>query len=181
VHRHRILQLTLLAAVALGGCRQVITPNVPPSPPFPPEFDSVVTLPSGLILRASGSILSRNPTTLEIVGSVENPTEEEIRTLGFSGECRTMVAGFWAARSAGRILQPLDGFVEVAGGPVDCEQMTAYLRIPAGETIDLSSGEDLIPSELLGEAFAPGRHIFTVVFVDDFLYQALALDVFIDD
>ena len=170
-----------LLAVFSVGCRQVITRDPPPPPPFPPGFDPVVTLHSGLVLRASGEVVSQNPTAVRITASVENPTDEEIRAFTLIGDCLMIVAGFWAQNSEGRLLQPLDGFVTVGGVELDCERQTAFLNIGPGAVVDLTKEDDLVVSEVLGEDFVPGRYIFTAVFVDNFLYQALALDVFLDD
>ena len=172
-----------LAAMALGGCRQVLENDVE-LPPFPPtEFEPEVTTTSGLILRATSEVLSENPTVLRITATVENPTDEEILNRSLVPECRLIIAGFWKQRPDGRLLQPLDGYFERQGFTLNCDSggMAQFYRIPAGETIDLSRGEDLAVSEVLGDTFRPGRHFFTVVFVDDFIYQALAGDLVIDD
>ena len=172
-----------LTAVTLGGCRQVLENDVE-LPPFPPtEFEPEVTLPSGLILRASSEVISTGPTVLRITATVENPTDEEILNKSLVPECRLIVAGFWKQRPDGRLLQPLDGYFNRQGFTLNCDSggTAQFYRIPAGETVDLSRGEDLVVSEVLGNTFRPGRHFFTVVFVDDFIFQALAGDLVIDD
>lgn len=182
--RFRFLTLAcLLLPVVTGGCRQVIAPRLPPQPPFPPtEFSSVVELNSGLVLRASGEIVSRNPTTVRIQGTVTNPTETEIVARILLDDCEASIAGFWAANSAGRLLQPLDGFVVPEGSTqrINCELNQGIRPIAPGVVFDLPM-DDLVVSEVLGADFVPGRHIFTVVYVDQFVYQALAADLFIDD
>lgn len=170
-----------LAVVTLGGCRQVLENDVE-LPPFPPtEFEPEVTLLSGLILRATSEVVSTGPTVLRITATLENPTDEEILAQSLVPECMLIVAGFWKERPDGRLLQPLDGYFVRQGVTLNCEGMLQFYRIPAGETIDISRGEDLVVSEVLGNTFRPGRHFFTVVFVDDFIYQALAGDVVIYD
>jgi hypothetical protein len=162
----------------------VITRDPPPPPPFPPdEFSTLVTTASGLVLRATGEVVSTNPTTIRITTTVTNPTSEEIVAQILLGDCETIIAGFWQQNSAGRLLQPLDGFIvtEASPTPVDCELVKGLRPIAPGAVVDMTKEEDLVVSEVLGAAFVAGRHIFTVVYVDTFVYQVLALDVFIEN
>ncbi len=176
-----ISSVCLATAVLLTGCRQVLTRDTPDPPPFPPDLATVVTTDNGLVLRASGELISTGPTVLRISATVTNPTMQEIVAKTLLGECHLIVAATWPSDpDGGRLVQPLDGLGR-QGGPLGaCGTMTALRAFLPGETI-LMKSEDLVLSEVLGLDFVPGRHVISAIFVDLFIYEVLALDLRVPD
>ena len=175
--RVAVSSVCLVAAVLLTGCRQVITRPRPDPPPFPPDLATVVTTDKGLVLRATGELISTDPTVLRISATVTNPTTEEIVAETLLGDCQLIVAATWPTDpDGGRLVQPLDG-LGPQGGPLGvCATLTGLRPFPPGETI-LTKSEDLILSEVLGLDFVPGRHVISAIFVDRFIYEVFALNL----
>lgn len=179
---HSRLTISCLSlCLVLAGCRQVITRDPPEPPPFPPNLETVVTLESGLVLRAFGEIVSSAPTVLRITATVTNPTDQEIVAQTLQGGCELIVLASWPESPFLRLVQPLDG-MGVTGGTLGvCGNLLTTRVIAAGETIELSKSEDLVLSAVLGPQFVPGRYVISAIFVDQFIYEALALDTQVPD
>lgn len=172
------LGISLLGA---AGCRQAITSPPPPGPPFPPDLETSVTTGSGLVFEALGEVVSTNPMTFRITATVTNPTDEDIVAKTLREPCRLIVLASWPEYPYLRIVQPLDGLGSNGSILGVCTGMRTLLTIAAGEVVQLMKDEDLVLSEALGARFAPGRHVLSAIFVDEFIYEVLAIDTDVPD
>jgi len=177
----RILAALALPLLAAGGCRQALTTDPPPAPPFPPDLETSVTTASGLVFEARGEVVSSAPTTLRITATVTNPTQADIVALTLAEPCRLIVLVSWQEYPYLRIVQPLDGLGYNGSALGLCTNLRAQLTIGAGEVVQLTKDQDLVLSAALGSRFAPGRHVLSAIFVDEFIYEVLALDTQVPD
>lgn len=176
----------LLASISSSvACRlPVEVPPPPPPPPFPPELSSETTLPSGLILTASGTIVSTEPTVIRVTAALSNPTDHDV-TMGVGArECRVIAVAYWEGAPGGRAVAPPDGYL----GPT---QPSACRGVANGFQITVEVGQTLMlpdtPLEFtlsavlaeLEEEFVPGRFVIGALILSDFEYEVLALDAVI--
>lgn len=166
--------------LAIGGCRSVITSDAG-APPFPPNLPTEITTASGLVFRASGEVIDTGPTVLRITATVTNPTGSDVTAAILEEECELIVVANWQRSPFIRLVQPLDGGGRSTGVLGVCGTRTASRVIAAGETVTLTKEEDLVLSDLLGPTFEPGRFIISAIYVDQFIYEVIALDLQIVD
>lgn len=171
----------VLLALSSAGCKQAIGYDPPPPPPFPPDLPTSVTTASGLVFEAHGEVVSTSPTTFRITATVTNPTDEDIRAQTLFEPCRLIVLASWPEYPYLRVVQPLDGLGYNGLALGLCTGMRGYTTIAAGEVLHLMKDEDLVLSEALGSRFAPGRHVLSAIFVDEFIYEVLAIDTDVPD
>ena len=96
-------------------------------------------------------------------------------------ECQLIVVASWQRSPFIRLVQPPNGG-GFTGGPLGlCGNRLTTRLIPAGDTLHLAKAEDLVLSDVLGETFEPGRFVISAIFVDEFIYEVLALDTQIPD
>lgn len=158
----------------------------PATPAVPSELSTETTLPSGLVLTASGTIASTEPTVIRVTAALSNPTDHDV-TMGVGArECRVIAVAYWEAVPGGRAVAPPDGYL----GPT---QPSACRGVANGFQITVEVGETLmlpdtpveftlsaVLAELEGE-FVPGRFVIGALILSDFEYEVLALDTVIDN
>lgn len=171
----------MLLALSSAGCKQAIGFDPPPPPPFPPDLPTSVTTGSGLVFQAHGEIVSTGPMTFRITATVTNPTDEDIVAKTLNEPCRLVVLASWSEYPYLRVVQPLDGLGYNGSALGLCTTMRGFTTIAAGEVLHLMKDEDLVLSEALGSRFAPGRHVLSAIFVDEFVYEVIAIDTNVPD
>lgn len=171
----------IVFSFALGACRQVITRGDPDPPPFPPALETVVTTETGLVFEASAEIVSTGPTAIRVTATVTNPTGEDLVARTLAEPCDLIVVASWQEFPNIRLVQPLDGLGFNGSALGFCTNMRVTRTIPAGQTIELMKDEDLVLSEVLQSTFEPGRYVLSAIFVDEFVYEVLALDTIVSN
>lgn len=176
---------TLCAALVLGACIVEFNgPDFPDPPPFPPELPTEATLHDGLVLRASGQVVSTSPTVIRVTATLENPTAEAITTEVAAGDCQVIAVAYSAVLRTGQTVEPPNGVSPVHGGCLNVAG-SVELTVPAGATVSVGDPAPEFPLrqrlEEMGIAYAPGRFIISARVATVFVFEVVALDVEVTD
>lgn len=184
--RRPAVACALVLASCAWACRLPVEVAPPPPPRFPPELSTQTMLHNGVILTASGTIVSTEPTVIRVTAALSNPTDDEV-TMGVGArECRVIAVAYWEGEPGGRAVAPPDGYL----GPT---QPSACRGVANGFQITIAAGETLMLPDTplqftlsevlleLEEEFVPGRFVIGALILSDFEYEVLALDAVIDD
>lgn len=176
---------TLFAALVVGACVVELNgPDFPDPPPFPPELPTEATFHDGLVLRASGEVVSTAPTILRVTATLTNPTAEAVTTQVAAGDCQVIAVAYSAVLRTGQTVEPPNGVSPVQGGCLNVAG-TVQLTVPAAGTVALGDPPPEFPLrerlEELGVAYAPGRFIISARVATEFVFEVIALDVEVTD
>lgn len=176
----------LVLASCASACRLPVEVTPPPPPPFPPELSTQTTLHNGVILTASGTIDSTEPTVIRVTAALSNPTDDDV-TMGVGArECRLVAVAYWEAAPGGRAVAPPGGYLGPTQ-PSACRGVanSFQITIGAGETLMLPDPPlEFTLSEVLlelEEEFVPGRFVIGALILSAFEYEVRALDAVIDN